>query len=91
MPVCGDDGAAKAAVMALVRAIGYDPEDYGPLSQASAIEDIPFRFFPEWKTGFIIASVVWLIAFVVTLLRWVWTMSVEYRKYISADLKVLKF
>lgn len=38
MPVCGDDAAARAQVMALATLIGFDAVDCGPLSAARYLE-----------------------------------------------------
>lgn len=38
--LCGDDASAKATVAALARDLGMVPEDCGPLSQASRLEDL---------------------------------------------------
>jgi len=38
MPIAGDDAVAKDKVAALVRALGFDPVDVGPLSNAAYLE-----------------------------------------------------
>jgi predicted dinucleotide-binding enzyme len=38
MFVCGDDPAAKAAVMSLAQDIGFEPVDTGPLTMARYLE-----------------------------------------------------
>jgi predicted dinucleotide-binding enzyme len=38
LPVCGDDPAARAAVVDLARRMGFDAEDIGPLSAARYLE-----------------------------------------------------
>jgi predicted dinucleotide-binding enzyme len=38
MPVCGDDAAARAKVLALARSIGFDAIEVGPLSAARYLE-----------------------------------------------------
>ena len=40
MFICGDDSAAKAAVGALVRELGFDMVDAGPLAQARLLEPL---------------------------------------------------
>ncbi len=40
--VAGDDPAAKAAVLDLVRSIGLDPIDVGPLARARQLESLAF-------------------------------------------------
>jgi len=50
MPVCGNDLAARTAVMALANRIGFEPIDFGPLTSARWLEpmalawiDLAFR------------------------------------------------
>jgi 8-hydroxy-5-deazaflavin:NADPH oxidoreductase len=40
--VAGDDAAAKATVLELVRSVGLNPVDVGPLSRAQQLEQIAF-------------------------------------------------
>ena len=40
MLICGDDAAAKKAVLALAEVLGFDPVDAGPLTQARLLEPL---------------------------------------------------
>ena len=40
MLICGDDAAAKKAVLALAEVLGFDPVDAGPLAQARLLEPL---------------------------------------------------
>ena len=40
LPYCGDDAAAKHTVAELIRQIGFDPVDVGPLRQARLLEPL---------------------------------------------------
>ncbi|HET7714986.1 MAG TPA: NADPH-dependent F420 reductase, partial [Bauldia sp.] len=40
VPYCGDDGAAKQRVAAMIKAIGFEPIDAGPLRNARLIEPL---------------------------------------------------
>jgi predicted dinucleotide-binding enzyme len=40
MFVCGDDAGAKATVSELVKALGFDVVDAGPLAQARLLEPL---------------------------------------------------
>jgi predicted dinucleotide-binding enzyme len=40
VPYCGDDGAAKQRVAAMIKAIGFEPIDAGPLRNARLLEPL---------------------------------------------------
>lgn len=46
--LCSDDHRAKLSVMQLCRRMGFVPVDYGTLSSALDIENLPFHLFPSW-------------------------------------------
>lgn len=66
VPVCGEDEEARRVVCGMVRALGFDPVDFGRLSRAREVEKIPFRFFPSWRFPFTVSLVVWCLFFLIT-------------------------
>jgi len=72
--VAGDNIPGRELVCDVVRTAGYTPVDWGLLSAAGDIEDIPLSFFPQWKTPFIIHisifSLIYLGAFIKFQICW---------------------
>lgn len=46
--LCSDDHRAKLSVMQLCQRMGFIPVDYGLLSSALDVENLPFHLFPSW-------------------------------------------
>ncbi|XP_071514240.1 metalloreductase STEAP4-like [Panulirus ornatus] len=67
VPVCSDNDLARAVVCVIVRDLGFDPVDRGRLHNARQVEEIPFTFFPEWRFGFVVSVIVWILVFFITL------------------------
>lgn len=70
VPVCGDDEVARSLVCGMARDLRLMPLDFGRLSNARQIEEIPLRFFPEWTGAFWTSLVVWIFFFIILLFRW---------------------
>ncbi|KAB7499963.1 Metalloreductase STEAP3, partial [Armadillidium nasatum] len=47
--IASDDTDAKTTVSNLVRAMGFTSVDWGILSAARDIEDVPLKLMPSWK------------------------------------------
>ncbi|KAF2359017.1 Ferric reductase transmembrane component-like domain [Trinorchestia longiramus] len=69
VPVASNSPDAKRQVLELVRSLGYSPVDYGDLSRARDIEDIPIQLLPQWRVPAIFVAVLWLLHFVVLVLK----------------------
>lgn len=49
--------------------MGFTPVDYGSLSNAKTIEDIPLEFFSEWRVAMVLGICVWVFAFLYMLFK----------------------
>ncbi len=65
--VAGNDVDAKDDVISVIRAASFTPVDMGSLRSAREIEDMPVARFRNWKTPFIVSTVIfvflWLLGF----------------------------
>ena len=64
--VAGNDVAAKDSVTQLVRTAGFTPVDMGSLRSAREIEDMPVQRFRNWKSPFIISTVIFLALYAIS-------------------------
>ncbi|RXG73059.1 Metalloreductase STEAP1 [Armadillidium vulgare] len=69
VPICSNNEEARNTIINLARNLGFTPVDFGPLSNAKKIEDIPLEFFPEWKLTLILGVCIWIFAFIFQLFR----------------------
>lgn len=69
VPVCGDDEMCRGLVCGIVRDLRLTPLDYGRLTNAKQIEEIPLRFFSEWSGAFLTSIVVWTCLFLLLVLQ----------------------
>lgn len=69
VPICSNSSRGRERVSALVKVLGFTPIDRGVLENARDIENIPFRFFPEWRTPCIVAAVLFWAFFLFLFFR----------------------
>ncbi|KAB7496271.1 histone H3.1 [Armadillidium nasatum] len=69
VPICSNDEEAKSEIINIARTVGFTPVDYGSLSNARAIEDIPLEFFSEWRVAMVLGICVWVFAFLYMLFK----------------------
>ncbi|XP_037772710.1 metalloreductase STEAP3-like [Penaeus monodon] len=69
VPICSNSSRGRERVSALAKSLGFTPLDCGVLENAREIENIPFRFFPEWRTPCIVAAVLFWVFFLFLFFR----------------------
>ena len=70
--VCGDDTTKKNQLMQVLREMGLNPIDRGPLQSAPAVEHMPFRFYENWGTALIITLMTLIPILFYYYLRFFW-------------------
>ena len=70
--VCGDNAIKKNQLMQVLREIGLNPMDRGPLHSSPAIEQMPFRFYENWGTALIITLMTLIPILLYYYLRFFW-------------------
>lgn len=67
--VCSDHDRARRTVMDLVQRMGMVAMDAGPLTNASQLEELPGKLFPQWKVPVIISTVFFVLAYTYVAVR----------------------
>eukprot|EP01130_Rhizamoeba_saxonica_P017985 TRINITY_DN8883_c0_g1_i1.p1 TRINITY_DN8883_c0_g1~~TRINITY_DN8883_c0_g1_i1.p1 ORF type:complete len:464 (-),score=34.79 TRINITY_DN8883_c0_g1_i1:37-1428(-) len=70
--VCSDDHEAKNGLIEICNSAGLIGHDIGSLSNSKRIEDLPHRFFDNWRSPLIFSVVLFAILYAYALLLHLW-------------------
>lgn len=67
--ICSNSQEARCMVVEIARNMGFIPLDFGLLSSAKEIENLPLRLFPSWKMPIILTVVLFVLFYVYSFIR----------------------
>lgn len=69
VPVASDWPEARRRVLELVKRLGYQAVDRGPLKAARHIESVPLLLMPSWRTPLLLVTLLWLLHYLLLLFK----------------------